>query len=400
MEEKTPLRILLLADVRSPITRRWIAMLKPLGVHLSLVSSYPCDAVPGVDSFYILPLAFSRFGGSQAGGTGSTARRGLVKRLRPLAQTLRYWLAPWTLPLQAHKLRQIVEAEQPHLLHAMRIPYEGMLAGCADLKIPLVLSTWGNDFTLHAPATYRMGVLTRQALARASALISDSRVDVQRAKEWGFDPGKPALVVPGNGGIDLAEMLETCKGVIKGEPPRVINPRGLRSYVRSDTFFKSIPLVLKQMPEVQFSCTSMKDQPEAEHWVHGLGIEGNVQLLPLLSQAEVWREMARSQVSVSASSHDGTPNTLLEAMAVGCVPVCGDLPSIREWITPGENGLLIDPADPQALANAILQALGSAEMQKKAAQMNQQIIEEKAGIEQVRDLMRKYYQDVAETKRQ
>ena len=263
MEEKTPLKILILADGRSPITQRWIAMLRPLGHHVTLVSSYPCDPVPGTDSFYILPLAFSQFGGSQAGSRSTSGLRNLIKRVRPLAQTIRHWLGPWTLALKKNKLQQIINAEQPDILHAMRIPFEGMLAGFTEPTIPLVISTWGNDFTLHASSTRRMDTLTRQALKRASALISDTQVDVQRAADWGFSTEKPALVVPGNGGIDLAEMQEACKGVIRGKPFRVINPRGLRSYMRSDTFFKSIPLVLKEIPDVHFSCTSMKDQPEA-----------------------------------------------------------------------------------------------------------------------------------------
>jgi len=398
MEEKTLLKILMIADGRSPITRRWIAMLKPLGVHVSLVSSYPCDPVPGADSFYILPLAFSQFGGSQAGSGGATGFRNLIKRVRPLAQSIRHWLGPWTLELKKNKLQQIVDAEKPDILHAMRIPFEGMLAGFVGSKIPLIISTWGNDFTLHAPSTRRMGTLTRRALTRASALISDTQVDFKRATEWGFDSGKPTLVVPGNGGIDLAEMKEACKGVVDGAQIRVINPRGLRSYVRSDTFFKAIPLVMKEMPDVQFSCTSMKDQPEAENWVRSLGIEASVNLLPLLTQEEVWREFARSQVSVSASTHDGTPNTLLEAMALGCLPICGDLPSIREWITHGENGLLIDPADPQALAAAILQTLRSPELITSAARVNRQILNERANIEQVRHKVEKLFRAVIEAK--
>ena len=359
-------------------------MLKPLGVHVSLVSSYPCDPVPGADSFYVLPLAFSQFGGSQAGSGSATGLRNLVKRVRPLAQTIRHWLGPWTLELKKNRLEQIIAGEKPEILHAMRIPYEGMLAGCVDSKIPLVISTWGNDFTLHAPSTRRMGTLTRRALTRASALISDTQVDVKRATEWGFSSDNLTLVVPGNGGINLPEMREACKGVIKVQPFRVINPRGLRSYVRSDTFFKAIPLVLKEMPDVQFSCTSMKDQQEAENWVRLLGIEANVNLLPLLTQEEIWREFARSQVSVSASTHDGTPNTLLEAMALGCLPICGDLPSIREWITPGENGLLIDPGDPQELAASILQVLKSAEFREKAALINFKIVQEQANADSVR----------------
>lgn len=47
-----------------------------------------------------------------------------------------------------------------------------------------------------------------------------------------------------------------------------------------------------------------------------------------------------SSVAVSPSLHDGTPNTLLEAMDCGCIIVTGDIESVREWINDGENGSL------------------------------------------------------------
>jgi glycosyltransferase involved in cell wall biosynthesis len=398
MVEKTPLRLLIIADGRSPITRRWMAMLKPLGYHLCLVSSSPCEAPPEVDSFFILPLAFSQLGGSQAGGGTGRGRRSLVKYLRPLAQKARHWLGPWTIAYKQEALRNIIAAEKPDILHAMRIPYEGMLAGFSAPAIPLVISTWGNDLTLHAPATPRMRALTRRALSHADALISDTHIDVARAANWGFDSQKPSLVVPGNGGIDVAEVQQACQGVVKGRPFRVLNPRGLRSYVHTDTFFKAIPLVLKELPEVQFTCTSMWRQPEAEKWVSVLGIEKNVTLLPLLSQQQVWQEFARSQVSVSVSSHDGTPNTLLEAMALGSFPICGDLPSIREWITDGGNGLLVDPKDPQALADALLRALTDGALREKAAKLNSEIIRAQADLESTRQKVAHFFAQLKDQK--
>jgi glycosyltransferase involved in cell wall biosynthesis len=266
-----------------------------------------------------------------------------------------------------------------------------MLAGMTNANLPLIISTWGNDFTLHAPATRQMGKITRKVMSIASALLSDTQIDVKRAAGWGFDSQKPSLVVPGNGGINLADMQEVSTGVIKSEPFRILNPRGLRSYVHSDTFFKAIPLVLDEIPDAIFSCTSMQGQPEAETWVHRLGIENNVDLLPILTQPELWREFARSHVSVSVSSHDGTPNTLLEAMASGCLPICGDLPSIREWITPGENGLLVNPLEPEQLAESIILSLRNPEFLQKAARMNLQLISQHADIEIVRRSISDFY---------
>jgi len=84
-----------------------------------------------------------------------------------------------------------------------------------------------------------------------------------------------------------------------------------------------------------------------------------------------------AQVMVSPSTHDGTPNTLLEALACGCLPVASDLESIREWITPGENGLLVNAAAPQALAQAMLRGLRDADLRARAAAQNAALIAER-----------------------
>ena len=102
----------------------------------------------------------------------------------------------------------------------------------------------------------------------------------------------------------------------------------------------------------------------------------------------------RSRVAVSPSIHDGTPNTLLEAMACGCVPVAGDIESLHEWITPGINGLLVDPSDPQALAEAILVALENQELYQRALTHNTQLIAERASHPRVMAQALSFYQSL------
>jgi len=384
--------LLIIADGRSPITRRWIRMLQPLNYTINLVSTYPCQPVDGVNETILFPVAFAGLSGSQAGG-GARGGRKVVSRYRGLAATLRHWLGPLTITHAEKDYLELLNRLQPDLVHALRIPYEGMLASRTPTGIPLVISTWGNDFTYHAISNGVMGSATRRALLRADGLISDTVRDLRIARAWSFNPAKPAVSVPGNGGIDLAEIENITQGIDPAVPWQVINPRGFRSgSVRNDTFFKSIPLILSLYPEVQFICPWMAGQPEALSWVNRLRILDNVSLLPMISQAELWREFARSLVSVSVSEHNGTPNSLLEAIAIGCLPVCGDIESIREWIRNGENGILVDPADAYALAEAVQRGIMDEEFRRAAAARNREIIRERAEITIVRQKVAEFYQ--------
>ena len=390
------MHILLVADGRSPTTKSWIKTLKLTGHRISLVSTYPCSPIDGVELAAVLPAAFASFSGSQVKTTGSvSARKGLINRFRPMLTALRYALGPLTVPYYRRKLRAIVAALQPEVVHALRIPYEGMLAAATPKGIPMLVSTWGNDLTLHAAANGILGRLTRQVMKRADGLFSDTQRDVELAKRWGFDPAKPTLVVVGNGGLDLDAMLEVSKTGEQAKPMQVINPRGFRpSSVRIDTFFKAVPLVLKKHPDARFLCASMAGQKEALDWVEKLGIAANVELAPFLSQGELWKQFSRSTIMVSISEHDGTPNTLLEAMALGCLPVCGDIESIREWIEPGVNGALVPPDDPEAVAAAINQLLANPDGYARWHQKNIELMKTRAERKKLAGIINTFYQSV------
>ncbi len=400
------MRVLILADGRSPITKRWLEGLKQLGHEIIFVSSYPCSRLDSMDDFYILPIAFANFAGSQTAGQRNApeiqpktrSRRGLIKRFRSLFLKLRYWLGPLSLPYYGWRLNRIVKATQPDLVHALRIPFEGMTAAFLPKRVPFAVSIWGNDLTLHASGSGLMRRMTLRTLERADGLAADTRRDIRLGKLWGFSAEGRTLVVPGNGGIDItavriaAESGASGLGWLPFNRPLVVNPRGFRpGSVRSDTFFRSIPLILSQRPDAFFLCCSMAEQPEALAWVNQLKIEKQVLLLPVLPQESLWAIFRRAKVTVSVSEHDGTPNSLLEAMTCGCFPVAGDIESMREWITPGVNGMLINPDSPEELATAVVDALQNESLRVSAAALNLEKIREKAELSVIQTAIEIFY---------
>jgi glycosyltransferase involved in cell wall biosynthesis len=122
----------------------------------------------------------------------------------------------------------------------------------------------------------------------------------------------------------------------------------------------------------------MAGESQAEAWIQEFGVEESVELTPPLKREQLADTFRRAQVLVSPSTHDGTPNSLLEGMACGCFPIAGDLESIREWIIPEVNGLLIDPSDEKELANAVLRALNNNDLRAQAIIENQKIIVKRA----------------------
>lgn len=386
------MKICFLADGRSPHAQNWIRPLGQAGHEVHLISTYPFDSERlGLASLHVVPLDFSaraRAGEKIAGAKNARGKASVLSRLRggriwARLAGLRDSLAPLAVSHQRSRVQKIVAALAPDIVHAMRVPFEGMLAAQAleNVSVPLVVSIWGNDFTLYARRSPRLARLTRQAMRRADALHPDCARDLRLAGEFGFDLARPAVVLPGGGGVRASLFHPGPKNAalaarwnIPPDAPVVLNPRGLKPYIRSDIFFQAIPRVLARCPDVVFLGAQMHGIAAAEQQVAQLGITSAVRLLPVVSHDEMADFFRLADVAVSPSEHDGTPNTLLEAMACGAYPVAGDIESVREWVTDGENGRLCDPGDPDALAEAILAALNDEVGRKEVARRNAQMV--------------------------
>jgi hypothetical protein len=363
------MRLLFVVDARSPIAMNWIRHFIERGDDVYIASTFALNLDVAIKRLEVFPVAFSSVKkASQRPGAASSRTLGLRTKIRQ-------WFGPLTIRRSAQRLHGFIEEVKPDLVHAMRIPYEGMLAADAYTGTPLIVSIWGNDFTLHGPSTPLMRDYTHWTMQVADGLHSDCHRDVRLAKEWGFSEEKPSLVAPGNGGIRTDVFYPPEKLV---EEPVIMNPRGVRPYVRSDCFFKAIPLVLAKHPNAKFMCTSMAGEAQAIQWIQEYGIGHAVELLSPMPNVEMANVYRRAQILVSPSVHDGTPNTLLEGMACGCFPTAGDLESIREWITPNENGLLFDSTNPRSIADAIIHAIENKNLREKATGLNREIISARA----------------------
>lgn len=415
-ELQCPIRITFLADARSPIASNWIRGVRERGHEVQVVSTYPLGRDEQLNAVAqtapTIPVRaeslISRYRGRGESGhrkrqhskTITLGRSVSVRRLLWKARTYAEVAMSYSV---GRSIREAVESFSPDLVHAMRIPFEGLFAAraLAQVDVPLVISVWGNDLTLQAPTTRLLTKETRLALLRADGLHCDCRRDLELARQMGFPSQRPSTVCPGSGGLDLRLFhpgprpadLAASLGV-RDRAPVVVNPRAVRDYVRNDVFFSAIAEVLQTHPDLIVLAVGMETSEPIARLVNRLGISSSVRLLPHLPQGHIADLFRLSDVTLSPSVHDGTPNTLLEAMACGSVPIAGDIASLREWVTDGKNGLLIDPTDPSALAGALRHVLDDAVFCEHARALNLELVRKAADRRIVLHDIETLYRDV------
>lgn len=94
-----------------------------------------------------------------------------------------------------------------------------------------------------------------------------------------------------------------------------------------------------------------------------LGIEKAVRFVGFRTNAMDY--MAHLDMLVLASSHEGLPYTVLEAMHLGVPIVSTAVGGPAEVLRDGETGLLVPPGDPAALASALERAIADASLRRR-----------------------------------
>ena len=72
-----------------------------------------------------------------------------------------------------------------------------------------------------------------------------------------------------------------------------------------------------------------------------------------MPHCQVPEVLSCGDVYISFSSYDGIPNSVLEAMACGLVPVVAELPQLHEWIEHGVTGYIVPQHDIKRLSSVV-----------------------------------------------
>lgn len=385
------MRVLMVADATSPFTQQWVIGLRRRGCEVLLVSSRPLAEAGGEIADFSVPLALSNQ--SSRSSRKVKARAQSSARMLKFATEVRRTIAPLEALRSARLIERQIRTYEPHLVHAMRIPMEGIATAAAMQRtdIPLVTSIWGNDLTLHAAHNPVVARYTRRTLRRTSALHVDCQRDANLAKSWGYARAS-VLHVPGSVGVDTSIFYRAANPLTPDVPHHFISARGVREYVRNDTLLAAAALLKAKGYSFRLTCVGTDGSTEMRREITRLGMQDLIRLTPVMSRTSLSDLFRAADTAMSITEHDGTPNTLLEAMASGLLPIAGDLASIREIISHGVNGLLCPPASSEAVAVAMATAIEDSSLRGRAIALNQKFIEGFANVDVNLDRILDFYE--------
>jgi glycosyltransferase involved in cell wall biosynthesis len=103
-----------------------------------------------------------------------------------------------------------------------------------------------------------------------------------------------------------------------------------------------------------------------------LGLTATVRFLNHKTRAEIRELLGRTKIFVLATHHEGLPLALIEAMAAGCLVIASKVDGVSELIDHGQNGFLIPPQDPVALAQTIKMVFDNEQMAAAVAKSGQE----------------------------
>ena len=105
-----------------------------------------------------------------------------------------------------------------------------------------------------------------------------------------------------------------------------------------------------------------KERKTLEVIVKTLDLEHVVNFMGVIPNNEIPKYLVQGDVFVLPSLSEGFPNVVLEAMAAGLPIVSTNIGGLSEIIHNEENGYLVEPKNPEQLANKILKILKNPEI--------------------------------------
>lgn len=280
---------------------------------------------------------------------------------------------------------------KPEVVHAQELQNAGYvvlraLENSKPLGLSLITTNWGSDiywfqrYSSHKERLKRLMELSDFYSAECSR-------DLALATNLGFT-GEFMPVIPNAGGFS-AEVLS--RELVPSSARKTIVIKGYDGWVgKAKLALESIAGMADELRgyELVLYSTNLTTRRKAQEVEKKTGLRFAVNSKGALSHSQMLDLFAKSKIYIGLSGSDGISTSLLEAMAMGAIPVQTATACCDEWFS--ESGVAVRELTQPAVQSAIRKALSLAEDQSNADK-NRETIREKASAEKVSAIARTFY---------
>jgi len=349
------MKICYLADAGSVLIRMRVGYFTKKGYEIHLIS-FRKGQMEGVNFHYIRPAI-------------------------PFSYNLSYILS---IP----KIRSLVRAINPDVLHAYYLTSYGFIGACCDFR-PFLISCIGSDVMITPQKFIFYEWLAKYTIKKASFITSVSQPLTEKIIRLGKEPQK---VKTFPFGVDPDKFFPVSQE--KKDIP-LLSMRSLEPIYNIKTILNGFSLLKKEGFERKLVVLGGGPQEKKlKKMAKDLKISEQVNFVGTVPHDRVAEYLRASQIYLSMSFSDGASTSLLEAMACGAFPIVTDIPANREWIVDGENGFLVPPLNTKKLARCIVEAFNNPNLMETAAHKNFRIIRNKAILQNNLEEMRSIYHSI------
>ena len=354
------MRVVYLADAPYIHTRRWVEHFARVGYEAHVVSFRPAQIT-----------------GARVHHIDGWERLGKARYL-----------------LHARRVRKLVRALRPDLLHAMHLTSYGLLAALCGIR-PTLTSVWGTDI-LEAPRWSPLhNMITRYALARTDH-VTATGLHLANATLPYTPESTPVTVVPY--GVDLARFQPGPRDaagedeVVVGAVARLSPEKGL------DVLLRAAARLLDSGTRLRVVLAG--DGPEREKLARlagELGIAASVEFRGEIAHEAVPATLAEFDIFAMPSLAEGFGVAAIEASAMTLPVAASRVHGIPDVVDDGRTGILTPPGDVDALAAAIRRLAEDAALRTKMGAAGRALVQERYRWEENAAQMERLYRHLLES---
>jgi glycosyltransferase involved in cell wall biosynthesis len=222
-------------------------------------------------------------------------------------------------------------------------------------------------------------VLYRLALGKADKVLFQNPDDLATFRSLRLLPGRVPTAIINGSGIDIDHF---SPAPLPGEPSflmiaRLLGDKGIREFAAAAARVK------KRYPAVPVRLVGFLDQTPDSISQSELDaiIASGVEFLGKMD--DVRPAIAGCSVYVLPSYREGTPRSVLEAMAMARAIITTDAPGCRETVVDGQNGWLVPVKNSEALEAAMVRFIENPKLAEDMGRRSRQIAVEKYDVNAV-----------------